>query len=258
MTLKKILFLVSLIFASIHSKSAIYGGFFQANFATDSTSVLVSIDSESNLVSITASGPSDKFFGFGFGGLSMNGTYAFVINSSAGLVEERKLGNQMPGAVLTPSVTVTSSTIDKGRVTVVFERNLNGLTSDYYSFIAGQESINLIYSMGSSQTLLYHKTNRGISSILIEEDLVSSVLEASRPTISLFPNPVSETLNLQFDQEQRFCSVRILDVNGSFVRESQLAPGSAHQLSLVELVPGSYIIEFATDQHKGQYLFVKQ
>jgi hypothetical protein len=119
-------------------------------------------------VTITMSGTSDAWFGAGFldklpvftpgshSGSAMEGTWA-VVALGDGTVQERKLGNHLPGMELTSSITVTSNVVKDGVRTVVLTRALAGATADHYTFNTDAQSIAVINAVGSSAAFGYHK-----------------------------------------------------------------------------------------------------
>ena len=69
-------------------------------------------------VQITLRGPSDLWFGVGFGASAMADLPYTLVVDGTGAVQERKLANHDQGAVLAPSVTVVSNTVHKRADTV--------------------------------------------------------------------------------------------------------------------------------------------
>jgi hypothetical protein len=71
--------------------------------------------------------------------------------------KERKLADHAAGAVLTPSVTVVSSSVTNGKRTVVLTRPLKGATKDHYTFVLTTLSVGFINAVGSTPSFGYHK-----------------------------------------------------------------------------------------------------
>jgi hypothetical protein len=126
--------------------------------------VSVALDVSKDLATITLSGPSDVWFGVGFGAQAMADEPWTIIVDGTGAVTERKIGGadpepHVPGALLTPSVTVTSSSVVGGTRTVTVTRALAGAGPSYYSFNASAVDpvVSFINAVGSGPTLDYHK-----------------------------------------------------------------------------------------------------
>lgn len=124
--------------------------------------VAVDVQPDVDTVKIELTGPSDVWFGVGFGatmsdmgessGYSMAGTpWAIVV--ADGKVEERKLGYHEPGTLLPVTVTVHSNTVINGHRKLVLTR---GIKAGSFNFTS-TTSIGMINAVGSSQTFGYHK-----------------------------------------------------------------------------------------------------
>lgn len=67
--------------------------------------------------------------------------------------------------------------------------------------------------------------------------------------ISMFPNPVTDVLNLTANEGQSFKSVSIYDMGGSLVRTETLsAVGNEERIDLSTLIKGMYLVEVTTDK----------
>ena len=128
------------------------------------------IDTVAGTVEITLSGPDNVWFGYGFGGSAMSGTYAIITDGSGGITE-RNLGNHTSGTLLTSSITTVSNTVNGSVRTVVVNRALAGLNANYYTFPNATASIPMIWAHGTGSTLAYHGAgNRGASTLSVTPD----------------------------------------------------------------------------------------
>eukprot|EP00441_Pelagodinium_beii_P019960 CAMPEP_0197660388 /NCGR_PEP_ID=MMETSP1338-20131121/50813_1 /TAXON_ID=43686 ORGANISM="Pelagodinium beii, Strain RCC1491" /NCGR_SAMPLE_ID=MMETSP1338 /ASSEMBLY_ACC=CAM_ASM_000754 /LENGTH=908 /DNA_ID=CAMNT_0043237725 /DNA_START=30 /DNA_END=2756 /DNA_ORIENTATION=- len=122
-------------------------------------------DLDSAAVTITVSGPADRWFGVGLNASRMfDQPYALICNESG--VLEQKLGTcgeearHCPGTQLESSVKVVSNTVSNGRRTIVMSRGLHGLTPNHYSFdMEDSGTMHLITAIGHSQTFAYHQAH---------------------------------------------------------------------------------------------------
>lgn len=252
-----LLFLSILLTGAVNA--AVYSGTFSADLNGITISIETSIDSDADKVTFTCTGPSDTFFAFGFGGSQMSGTYAFVLNSTAGDVQERKLGEHNPGSELTSSVNVLSSDVSNNEITIVFERALTGTNADYYDFTAGEGNINMIYSKGTAQSLAYHGlTSKGTTTLAITDQSATSIEETNTPTVALFPNPATDFIQLQFNAIQQGLSASIMDAKGAMIQQFGANSDQSFQFDVSALEPGTYYLAFRAEQNSGYYLFVKQ
>jgi hypothetical protein len=83
--------------------------------------------------------------------------YAITVEGGTGAVTERKMADHAAGTVLSPSVTLVSSSVANGQRTVVVSRPLSGATKDHYTFVLTTLSLPFINAVGSGATFEYHK-----------------------------------------------------------------------------------------------------
>lgn len=106
---------------------------------------------------MTVTGPSDVWFGVGFGATSMDDEPWTIVVDGNGQVTERKLGNHDAGALLDSSVHIVSSSVHGQKRTVVLSRGMKGSSNDYYTFSLSETTIPFINAVGSGKTYGYHK-----------------------------------------------------------------------------------------------------
>jgi hypothetical protein len=58
--------------------------------------ITVTVNTSTDVVDITCTGPSSQWYGYGFGGASMTNRYTLIVEGS-GSITERKLGNHTSG-----------------------------------------------------------------------------------------------------------------------------------------------------------------
>jgi hypothetical protein len=125
-------------------------------------------------VTITASGPSDAWFGIGFNAKQMvDQPYTLIVNSTG--VIEQKIGTcgseaeHCPGTLLNSTVRLISNTVVSGKRTVVLTRASSGLSNDYYTFHPNEQStIPIITAIGNTQTFAYHKAHMPTTLALLD------------------------------------------------------------------------------------------
>ncbi|ETO31614.1 hypothetical protein RFI_05507 [Reticulomyxa filosa] len=154
------IFVIALFLAN-PSSSIVLHGYKAVNPAWNITLDLTIVkNSTADNVLIEMQGPTDRWFGIGFGANQMSGTYAITSTGSTGVITERKLGNHEQGTTLQSSVTVLSNVNNgNGFRTVKLSRSVQGPSSNYYTFPTSATSINLICARGDSSgatTLAFH------------------------------------------------------------------------------------------------------
>eukprot|EP00462_Mataza_sp_D1_P020249 CAMPEP_0175139606 /NCGR_PEP_ID=MMETSP0087-20121206/11003_1 /TAXON_ID=136419 /ORGANISM="Unknown Unknown, Strain D1" /LENGTH=748 /DNA_ID=CAMNT_0016422649 /DNA_START=31 /DNA_END=2277 /DNA_ORIENTATION=- len=143
--------------------------------------VEVSLDRPKLLATITLTGPSDVWYGVGFGASAMADTPWTIVVDGTGTVSERKLANHDAGTALPASVKVVSNHVDAKLRTVVLTRPFAGKSSDYYTFDPEKDSVlHFINAVGSTADFQYHK-DRTAAQLLILPDQKSVCVCASNP-----------------------------------------------------------------------------
>jgi len=135
-----------------------------------SVGTFISIHHDGQNVNISLSGPDGAWFAVGFDAEVMSDMpYAIIIDGN-GNVAERKLVEHGPGSVLTPTITILSSTVIDGVRTVKLIRPLKVAQSLTYSFPSTPGSINLITAVGNGVDFAYHKARTaGVITLLPAE-----------------------------------------------------------------------------------------
>ena len=125
---------------------------------------------------IKLTGPADVWFGVGLSASSMADTpYAIIIEPStnktsgaagaagpaAAHVTERKLGDHDPGAVLSPTIIVSSTSSDGKLLTIIMTRPTTTKDYDLAQLVEENASstLPLIFAVGSTPIFAYHKTH---------------------------------------------------------------------------------------------------
>ena len=104
---------------------------------------------------ITASGPSDVWFGIGINASMMSDTPWTLVVDGYGNVSERRLGNHAPGDLLPSKLTVLSATQSKGRRSVVVSRPLP--TELDVGALRATMQLPVITAVGGGKTFAYHR-----------------------------------------------------------------------------------------------------
>ena len=119
-------------------------------------------DSTNQMVRITLTGPTDKWFGFIIGQGTMNNGYAITGDgSSTYSLKERKLAKSNGGSILSSSGT-PSATVN-GNAVLVLERPYAAPDSDYYDFTnlmtCQVSSVSIAAARGSNSLAFAQHTN---------------------------------------------------------------------------------------------------
>lgn len=152
--------LSAVLLCAIASNGQIYQGSTQLG---TTMSLDITLNTNTDSVSMEFSGPSSGYYAVGFGGTGMTNTYTVVVNSN-GTVQERKLGNHQGGNVLSASVAY-NAVVAGGVRTAYIERARAGASGNHYTFSSNGGAINLIWAKGGTSFGNHGGSNRGFASI---------------------------------------------------------------------------------------------
>lgn len=169
--------LVALVFAG-KSNAQVYHG--TANIPGPGMVLDLWVFGPQDSVYAELSGPSSGYFAVGFDAAAMNGTYAWVVQST-GVVNEYKLGNHQPG-VLLGATTQSNSSASAGVRTATISRGRVGLNADYFTFPASASSIGLIWAKGGTTFSNHGGANRGLATLTLQN--LCSIPPTTLPLIS--------------------------------------------------------------------------
>ncbi|MGA0302910.1 MAG: T9SS type A sorting domain-containing protein [Schleiferiaceae bacterium] len=167
--------IAGVLLCAMPSYSQIYQGSTQLG---TSMSLDITLNTNTDSVSMEFSGPSSGYYAVGFGGTGMTNTYTVVVNSN-GTVQERKLGNHQGGNVLSASVAY-NAVVAGGVRTAYIERARAGASGNHYTFSSNGGAINLIWAKGGTSFGNHGGSNRGFASInLVDQcNIPNTVLAA--------------------------------------------------------------------------------
>uniref|UniRef100_UPI00404B2899 DOMON domain-containing protein n=1 Tax=Flavobacterium sp. TaxID=239 RepID=UPI00404B2899 len=162
--MKKIPILLTLLFCGLLSAQNFSTGTIPfSNTAGLAYSAEIATDSEN--VTLTLVGPSDRWLGIGFGTQAMSGGDCVIFNGTT-LSDRTFIGNQQPSVDAVQTWTLISNNVEGSTRTVVGTRSLNSGQPNNYVFNNTAEPISLIWARGGSSnfTISYHGgANRGIT-----------------------------------------------------------------------------------------------
>ena len=176
--MKKIKFLVLLLFTASLAYTQTYTTGTVNISSTAGLAMSIKLDVGAN-VSMTLTGPSDRWFSVGFNASSMAvGTDVVGVHTSGTLTnfDASLSGYAAPVTDAQQNWTISSNQVNAGVRTIIATRALNTGDPADYVFTSGPGSLSLIWARGGSPSFSYSyhgSTNRGISTA----------------TFSLLPNP---------------------------------------------------------------------
>jgi hypothetical protein len=148
----------------------------------------LAVSHDGTTATVTFSGPAGVWFGVGFDASEMADLpYAIIVDGS-GKVTERKLGSHAPGALLTASITVVSSTVSGNLRTVTMTRPVAAASEDHYAIPTAPGKIDLITAVGNGPALAYHKARTGSSITLLPTASAACLCAPTQKTYLTYMN----------------------------------------------------------------------
>jgi hypothetical protein len=211
-----------------------------------SMSIQVDVNSATSTVTLTLSGPADKWFAIGFNATSMsNGTDCIYYSTS--LVDSVITGQGAPTTDATNEWTVVSNDLLSGtRRLLVLTRNFAGGAGDY-TFNYNNNSLNVIWAFGSGTAMTGH-VSRGSSNLGFTLGVNNFT---SLENITIAPNPSNGIFNITKNIQTSISKVTVFDINGKVLKviDSELALDSI-QMNLSDFSKGVYFVEISNDIDK--------
>ena len=200
------------------------------------------------LVTLTLTGPSNRWFALGFGASSMTaGTDVVVCHANTVALPsfDRYLtGFAAPVSDGTQHWTVISNTVSGTVRTIIATRALSTGDVNDYTFSSNPNPISLIWAYGStanSYTLSYHG-GRGVTSAnftLGNNDFVLSEFK-------MYPNPAKEYVTIDLSDLTSNATIFIYDYLGRLVKKELLNTTSS-RIETSNLQKGTYIVKVDSD-----------
>ena len=126
----------------------------------------INIDNDTGTTTLTLAGPSNKWFGIGFGNSNMNGTDILMTNGSSTLRDAYSSARAQPQPEPSQDWTLEVNSVVNGTRTIVASRDNNTGDSNDYVFNASAGSLTVIWAIGSSTTYAYHSI-RGVTALSV-------------------------------------------------------------------------------------------
>ena len=172
-------------------------------------------DFATSIVTITLTGPSNRWFGIGLNATSMaNGTDCLYYTNT--LVDAKIIGQATPITDTNANDwTLSSNTISGTNRTLILTRNFVGGTGDY-TFVYNDAALDIIWAYGTGLTLAQHASSgRGSTALgftLGVDDY------AALDKITIAPNPSNGIVTLSKNNQTTISKVTIFDINAKVLK----------------------------------------
>ena len=231
---------------------------FAQSFSTGTQTLLsgltanINIDADTEITTLTLTGPSNAWFAIGFGNLDMGGTDVFRTNGST-IVDAYSSGNALPAQDTSQDWNLVSNTVSGSNRTIVATRANNTGDSNDHVFSASAGSLSVIYAKGSSTSYAYHGGNRGFTTLSV----TLGISENKLLSFEMYPNPVSDVLNIQLPSGTDKAEVGVYDYTGRLVSTKTISSNNS-TLDVQNISKGIYIIRVTTNSKIGVQRFIKK
>jgi hypothetical protein len=214
----------------------------------------INIDNDTGTTTLTLAGPSNKWFGIGFGNSNMNGTDIFMTDGSS-ILDAYSTSNGQPQADSSQESgdwTLVSNTVSSGTRTIVATRANDTGNSNDYTFSASAGSLTVIWAIGSSTEYAYHSV-RGATALSVS----LGISENNLLSFEMYPNPVSDVLNIQLPTSTEKAEVSIFDYTGRLVSSKTISSNDT-AIDVQKISKGIYMIRVATNTKIVVQRFIKK
>lgn len=217
------------------------------------------IDVSSTLVTLTLSGPDNKYLGLGFDAMSMtagkdvviwlnDGTFKLTDRSFIGVGSEPVMDAEQDW-------TIVSNTTSGGQRQVVATRLPNTGNPNDYVFSTSASSIDLVWSFeaGTGYIMGWHGANRGST----RESFTLGTQEVVKTEFSIYPNPSKSRLNVNLKTLSNDARIEVLDILGKKVYSNSLNT-LQNTINVSKWHSGVYLVRISQANQVVTKRFVKQ
>ena len=244
---------------------------FSQSFSTGTQTLLsgltanITIDGETFTTTLTLTGPSDVWLAIGFGNEEMNGTDIFMTDGdtirdafsepgpSSSL--ERPIPPADSSSNESGDWTLISNTVSDNERTIVATRINDTQDSQDYVFSASAGSLSIIYAMGGTSTYAWHGPNNRGGTLLSVTSL--GITKNTLLSFEMYPNPVSDKLNIQLPTGTGKAEVSIFDYRGRLILSKTISSNDT-VIAVQKISKGIYMIRVATNTKIGVQRFIKK
>ena len=217
------------------------------------------IDVTASLVTLTLSGPDNKYLGLGFDAMSMtagkdvviwlnDGTFKLSDRSFIGIGSEPVIDTEQDW-------TIVSNTSSAGQRNVVATRLPDTGDSNDYVFSASATSIDLVWSFEASSGYIlgWHGATRGFT----RESFTLSTPSFTKADFTIYPNPGKTHLNINLLESNKKASVEVFDILGKKIYANTLSAIN-NRISVSKWHSGVYIVRVTLGEQSITKRFIKQ
>ena len=202
-------------------------------------------DFATSIVTITLTGPSNRWFGIGLNATSMaNGTDCLYYTNT--LVDAKITGQGSPTTDSTNEWTVSNTTSGTTR-TLILTRDFVGGTGDY-TFLYNDSSLNVIWAYGSGTSFIKHDS---ASSASLTFTTLGVKDFTALDNITIAPNPSNGVFIISKNNQTTVSKVSIYDRNARVLKVMETQLNSENiPVDLSSFAKGVYFLDIANETDK--------
>lgn len=213
----------------------------------------INIDNDTGTTTLMLAGPSNKWFGIGFGNSNMIGTDILMTNGSSTLRDAYSSARAQPQPEASQDWTLEVNSVVNDTRTIVASRANNTGDSNDYVFNASAGSLTVIWAIGGSSQYSSGHSNRGWTSLGVS----LGISENNLLNFEMYPNPVSDALNIQLPTSTEKAEVSVFDYTGRLV-SSKIISSNDTAIDVQKISKGIYMIRVAANNKIGVQRFIKK
>lgn len=223
---------------------------------TGAFSVQFDVDQTNNLVTLTMTGPQDKYLavapGVSLGNAMGNFGDDVIVYNSNGLQDRHMTGSKSkPSLDSSLDWTLVNSDDlpnDPNVRRVIATRVINSGDSNDFDFPTNQTALPILWAYGSSLTFSGHQNRGGVVA-----QLTLSNEKVSLNSFKLIPNPTTDIFVIEFNKPEDSAKLNVFNVMGKLVHEDQINSKSK-VINTNSWPSGFYIIKVET----SNYFYIKR
>ena len=212
------------------------------------------IDTNSTTVTLTLTGPSNKWLAVGFGSSATTMatcTDMFIWNDTADRDYTTNTlsnsGHNMPTPDADQSWTIVSDNVSSGIRTVVATRAL--VSPGDFTFLNDSSFFQFIVAQGDTTTLAYHGTSNMHNTEALDRSFWLALEDFSAVAPSLYPNPTKGDFTIK--SKTRIDKIIIYSQTGAVVKTIEIDnPKEDNEINLSGLAVGMYVLELQNGNQK--------
>lgn len=223
---------------------------------TLSSNYKAQIDINASDVTVTLVGPDDRWLGLGFGVQSMTNNGDIISYDSSGLNDRRFIGVGSTPPTDTQDWSIVSNNTAGGERTLVATRGLTGSDATDYTFDPSDTSILLVWARGNG-TLDFSNHGSGNRGATMAGFSLGVNDIAFADTVSLYPNPTSDIVNLTLDVETSRAQATLFSAIGQSIKTQELTAQESI-IDISDVKAGVYMLRITTDIGETVKRIIKQ